>query len=245
MIGRPATGADPTDDVNLIAHRGCAGQYPENTVFAVRSAAPHVEMIEIDVRRCGSGELVVFHDEDLGRLTDETGVVAETDWETLRTVTIGGSSEPISRLESLLGAVPADVAVNVELKHDGMAADLLDVSKRYENELLFSSLWADALREIRRLDPGANLAYVFFDGPELALSVASEIGCTAVHPSIDLLSATDFIDEAHALGVDVNAWTVTDRAIGTDLIAAGVDGLFVDRWDVFRTDGYSDYRESR
>jgi len=49
--------------MQVIGHRGCADVYPENTVRAVTRAANFLDAVEVDVRRCGSGELVVFHDE--------------------------------------------------------------------------------------------------------------------------------------------------------------------------------------
>ncbi|MFB6251796.1 MAG: glycerophosphodiester phosphodiesterase [Halobellus sp.] len=226
----------PAGDVALIAHRGCAAQYPENTVLSATRAAPHVEIIEIDVQRCGSGELVVFHDDELDRLTGASGPVAETDWATLQTLTVADSGEPIPRLEPFLDAVPDDTAVNVELKHDGMAADVDSAVDGVKNDLLFSSFDADALRELRAAIPTASLGYLFFDEPGLAVSIATSLDCIAVHPSVNLVFSTDIVDAAHAAGLDVNVWTVDDTRIATDLIAAGVDGLIVDRWDLLDAD---------
>jgi glycerophosphoryl diester phosphodiesterase len=223
-------------DVTLIAHRGCAAQYPENTVLSATRAAPHVEMIEIDVQRCGSGELVVFHDDDLDRLTDASGPVTETDWATLRTLTVGDSGEPIPQLGPFLDAVPDDTAVNVELKHDGMAAELASTVEGVENDLLFSSFDVDALRELRAAIPTAELGYLFFDEPDLAVSIATNLGCGAVHPAARLVFSTDIVDAAHAAGLEVNVWTIADAGVATDLVAAGVDGLIVDRWDLFDTE---------
>jgi len=63
--------------MRCIAHRGFAGEYAENTVGAVASAADIADWVEVDVRRCGTGELVVVHDETVDRVTDSTGEVAE------------------------------------------------------------------------------------------------------------------------------------------------------------------------
>jgi glycerophosphoryl diester phosphodiesterase len=41
-----------------------------------------------------------------------------------------------------------------------------------------------------------------------------------------------FVEIAHRAGLAVNVWTIDDRATATALLAAGVDGLIVDRWDV-------------
>lgn len=220
------------DDVRLIAHRGCADQYPENTILAAEQSAPHVDMIEFDVQRCGSGELVVFHDDELDRLTDATGSVSRTDWEELKELTILDSDETIPRLSAFLSAVPSDTAVNIELKHDGMAEEVVAAARECDNEVLFSSFWPDALREVREHDSEVALAFLIDDGPERGLSFAADLNCVAVNPGVDLVLDTDFVEQAHADKFEVNTWTVDDRETARRLVDAGVDGLFVDRWDL-------------
>ena len=47
----------------VIGHRGAKGHAPENTLKSIQKAIElGVDGIEIDVFRCASGELVVFHD---------------------------------------------------------------------------------------------------------------------------------------------------------------------------------------
>jgi glycerophosphoryl diester phosphodiesterase len=49
--------------MRLIAHRGFDAQYSANTVAAVEQAIPAADMVELDIRRCASGELVVAHND--------------------------------------------------------------------------------------------------------------------------------------------------------------------------------------
>ncbi|WP_017342979.1 glycerophosphodiester phosphodiesterase [Halorubrum sp. T3] len=224
--------AEPSD-VTLIAHRGCAGQYPENTVGAVERAAPHVDAVEVDVRRCASGELVVFHDAELDRLTDAFGRVADADWEALRDLTVLDSGEPIPRLEAVFDAAPDDLLVNVELKEPGVASDALGVARRADNEVLFSSFHSEALATLRDRDPETDRALLVADAaPERAVERATELGCIAVHLPIDLATESGFVDAAREAGLAVNAWTARDREDAERLLAAGVDGVIADRWDV-------------
>lgn len=64
----------PSDDlVNVFAHRAlrCLGGTTENSFSAVAAAArAGYEAIEIDIRLTKDNQVVVFHDEGLGRLTD-------------------------------------------------------------------------------------------------------------------------------------------------------------------------------
>ncbi|MFC4248044.1 glycerophosphodiester phosphodiesterase [Natribaculum luteum] len=91
-----------TWSVDVIAHRGFAGEQPENTTEAVRYAASRADAIEVGGRRCGLGKLVCFHDETLDRPADATGLVGETDLETVRDS--GGRSRDSLRLPRRLGA---------------------------------------------------------------------------------------------------------------------------------------------
>lgn len=223
---------DATGDVRVIGHRGCADQHPENTVLAVQQSAPHVDMVEIDVQRCASGELVVFHDEKLDRLTSASGRVAETDWQTLNSLTILDSDQTIPRLSDILTAVPPDTGVNIELKHDGLAADVLAATAGVENDLLFSSFSVPALQELRREDADIRLALVIGDTSGTAIQTAVTLDCVAIHPNHDLVLSTELRQVAQENGFEVNTWTVDDADTASRLVAAGVDGLFVDRWDV-------------
>ena len=68
-----------TDIVDrLIAHRGYAGQYPENTLLAIDSAlAVGVRYIELDLQLTTDRVPVLFHDRDLGRIMGVSGSVGE------------------------------------------------------------------------------------------------------------------------------------------------------------------------
>ncbi len=59
-----------------LAHRALHGPgVPENSLAAVRAAVASGYGIEIDVQLSADGAAMVFHDYDLGRLTEETGPV--------------------------------------------------------------------------------------------------------------------------------------------------------------------------
>ncbi|OYR68485.1 glycerophosphodiester phosphodiesterase [Halorubrum ezzemoulense] len=233
------TRTDP-DDVTLIGHRACADQYPENTVGAIERASPRVDAVELDVRRCASGELVVVHDADLGRLTDASGPIADADWSELRELTVLGSEESIPRLDGALDAAPDDLTVNVEVKEPAVAGDALDAARRAANEVLFSSFHPRALAALRDRDPETARALLVAGGDaERAVEAATDLGCVAVHPPIDVATEPGFVDAVHEAGLRVNAWTATDRDEVERLLGAGVDGIIADRWDLLPEPGRS------
>src|SRR5207237_8982854 len=78
------------------AHRGASADAPENTVAAFELArAQGADGVELDAQRCASGEVVVLHDESLGRTTGFAGLVTEPPSATVRALAAGGrTAEP-------------------------------------------------------------------------------------------------------------------------------------------------------
>lgn len=218
--------------MQLIAHRGCADQYPENTIYAAEQVAPHVDAIEVDVRRCASGELVVFHDARLERLTGQTGKVAETPWSKLRTLRIQETAHGIPRLPELLRAVPPAVGLDLELKESGLVEDVLELVEPTDREFALTANRAAVAGTIMDQPSGPNGGFIFWEYPGRGLEAARRLGCELIVPEASLCLETDLIEAAHARGFDVWVWTVDERETAKRLQRAGADGLIVDRWDV-------------
>lgn len=257
-VPRRGVSETPADTPTVIAHRGCPARGPENTLAAFRRAAAHTPAVELDVRRCGSGELVVFHDERLDRLLGVEGRVADTDLDTLQSHAVGGGASGsdgtaddarVPTLSTALDAIPDDMLVNVELKEAEIAAAVADVVADAANDVLLSSFSPAALSA--SADAGDQpLAFVTAEPDwDTAVATATELGCVALHPQYELPFAPEGADEpagppadwdldrarrriatAHDHGLDVNVWTIRDSAPVAPLRTAGVDGLIVDDW---------------
>lgn len=116
----------------LIAHRGNAERYPENSLAALQSAAEAgVEGLELDVQFSGDGVPVVIHDHSLARLTGIDGSVSECTLEQLHALSAHEPERfgdrfrptPIHTLTDTLAALQryADLTVFVEIKRDTLA----------------------------------------------------------------------------------------------------------------------------
>ena len=248
----------PADTPTVIAHRGCPARGPENTVAAFRRAAAHAPAVELDVRRCGSGELVVFHDERLDRLLGVEGRVGDTDLDTLQSHTVDGETggsggtagdARVPTLSTALDAIPDDTLVNVELKETSVASEAADLIADTANDVLVSSFSPAALSAYAAAGD-EPLAFVTAEPDwDAAVAAAVELDCAALHPQYELPFAPEGADEpagppsdwdldrarrrietAHDRGLDVNVWTIRDPAPVAPLRAAGVDGLIVDDW---------------
>ena len=215
--------------MNIIGHRGCPDHFPENTIAAVRGSAPHVDMVEIDVQRCGSGEVVVFHDDSLDRLTGSTGRVAETPLSELSSLRINGSEERIPTFDAVVNALPAGTGLNVELKQAGMAEDVLPLLTDFDEEIIISSFEPEALAEITADE--IPTALLFGSDFEESLDTAVGLSCECVHPHYDILDEQR-VEMAHNRGMAVNTWTVPTADTVARLREMGVDGVIVDSWTI-------------
>ncbi|MCL9813326.1 glycerophosphodiester phosphodiesterase [Natranaeroarchaeum aerophilus] len=220
--------------MRVIAHRGFAADAPENTVSAIERASRVADSIEFDVRRCGSGELVVVHDEQIDRVTDGTGRVGDLSLSELQSFKVLGSGESIPTLEDVLAAIPADVDLNVELKETDIAGDVLDVLGRVENDCIVSSFSADALREVRSLDRSVATAFISGRLRDEPIRRAVELGCEYVHPRFSLLLYSPLLSRARTVDLDVNVWTVNEPLLARAMAWRGVDGIATDAVDVAR-----------
>ena len=73
----------------VIGHRGAKGHAPENTLKSIQKAIElGVDGIEIDVFRCASGELVVFHDKSVEKLTDGKGYIEQMSLDSIKKLSV-------------------------------------------------------------------------------------------------------------------------------------------------------------
>lgn len=102
-----------------IAHRGLhdASQgVIENSISAARAAIAAGFGVECDVQLTADGELVVFHDERLERLTNGAGAVATQRTDELRRLRLNGGGDAIPTFPEFLTAIGGRTPIVVEIK---------------------------------------------------------------------------------------------------------------------------------
>lgn len=130
-----------------IAHRGFHDmnrQRWENTLAAFLAAAERGYAVECDVHLAADGVPIVFHDEDLRRLTGREGKVWQHTAAELAALTIGSTAERIPSLADVLDSVGGRVPVIVELKgiagqDEGLVQRVLDCIGDYPGEIALMS----------------------------------------------------------------------------------------------------------
>jgi glycerophosphoryl diester phosphodiesterase len=101
-----------------IAHRGLwdPDGPPENSLGAFQAACAAGYGIELDVQLSADGEAMVFHDDDLERMTGGPGKICDHSAADLGAMRLNGSDETIPTLLDSLALVGHRAMVHVELK---------------------------------------------------------------------------------------------------------------------------------
>jgi glycerophosphoryl diester phosphodiesterase len=221
----------------LIGHRGASAHVLENTVESfARARADGADGVELDVSLCATGEVVVFHDDDLRRLANRLERIDALSLAELRHVVLpaGGC---IPTLEEAFEACGPELLVNVELKAGDTSADgLATLADRVaaildrtgtSARVLVSSFSPVAVRAWMRRAPQVPAALLFEHEAPLALRrawAAAWLRPAALNPDVELCTP-ERVARWHARGYAVNVWTVDDEGALAACRDMGVDGI--------------------
>jgi glycerophosphoryl diester phosphodiesterase len=233
MWGPRPAGAGPL----VIGHRGASACAPENSVQAFALArADGADGVELDVLRCATGEVVVFHDDDLARLAGRPERVDALSLAALRGMHLAGDAR-IPTLEEAFEACGPTMLVNVELEAlgtslTGLAALADGVARVLDRtgaapRVLVSSFSPFAVRAWKRRAPAVPAALLFERDLPLPLRrawAAPLLRPAALNPELALCSR-ERVDRWHARGYAVNVWTVDGEGPVRTAQDLGVDGI--------------------
>lgn len=242
----------------VVGHRGASGERPENTLESFERAVEQgAAILETDVHRSADGEVVISHDDDLARMTDAQGPLAERSWAELRRLDAGHGFSPdggrsfpfrgrgirIPRLVEAFEAFPG-MRFNVEIKqNDRLLIDAtLDAVAAAGREKLTLLAAAEndtmALLRARIRERGPSVAIGAATGDVLGFVRAAlgqgepppEPMALQIPPEFagrPLVTRT-LVDYAHSRDVQVHVWTINEPAEMHRLLDLDVDALMSD-----------------
>ena len=222
------------DQFLVFGHRGAKGYVMENTIASMQYALSlGVNAIEIDVYRCASGELVVFHDETLERVSTRINRIEELTLAEIRLICLhGGHSIPT--LQEVLDFLDNRVVLNIELKGKNTAQEAFKCveeacrTKTFLKEnILISSFHDTELRAYRNLDATIKIGVLTRNDIEEDIELAKEINAFSIHPYYQQVDLS-LINRLHALNFKVYPFTVNEVQQIEEFIEYHVDGLFCD-----------------
>lgn len=155
-------GKTPEDKALLCdyAHRGLHGDgVPENSLEAFELACQAGFGIELDVQLSSDGEVVVFHDYTLNRMTGVDKKLCELNAKSLCELRLSGTDQRIPTFREVLKLIDGRVPVLVELKGENFDTSLcprvVEILNEYKGKYCIESFNPLLVRQMRRLLPEA------------------------------------------------------------------------------------------
>ncbi len=230
----------------LIGHRGLAGVAPENTLSAFAAARDAgLHWVELDLKLCASGELIVLHDNRVDRTSNGQGRAQQMTWEQLRQLDAGSwfapafASERIPLLSDVLAfCADAGLAINLEIKpnprqYESTARALAQLVREGNwldrLPLLASSFSRQSLRAIQHYLPELPRGFLLERQwpTDAILAELAALDAVSFNYSNELITA-ELVKAVKQTGRDVLIWTVNDAARAEQLFGWGVAAVFSD-----------------
>ncbi len=135
----------------------------ENSPAAIRAAIAAGYPVEIDLQLSADGQAMVFHDEELDRLTAESGPVTAHTAADLGRIGLTGGPDTIPTLAQVLALVGGRVPLLVEIKDQSLTmtetdgrleAEAARLLSAYKGEVAVMSFNPFAIHHMARLAPG-------------------------------------------------------------------------------------------
>jgi len=205
-----------------IAHRGLHGEgRPENSIPAFEAAVESGVAIELDVQLTKDGRAVVFHDDNLIRMTGKDKELSKTTVEELKKLKLGNTNFSIPTFDEVLEIVAGKVPLLVEIKKHKKALEKIVVEKlqNYTGDYAVQAFNPLAIRSIKKFNSSifCGLLSAKFDDMKLLRIKKAAIK----NARLFFMAKPDFLSfEVHSfpneriarfrkeLGIPVLTWTV-------------------------------------
>ncbi|NVK22804.1 MAG: glycerophosphodiester phosphodiesterase [Kangiellaceae bacterium] len=221
--------------MDIFAHRGASGLYPENTLLAFAKALEiGCEGLEFDVRLCGKDDhkqLVVFHDKKLDRCTDGKGKLKDCSFDYVRSLD-AGEGQIIPTLDEVCKLVSTKALINIELKGKNTAEPVMDYLLSQQNiiplqQFIISSFRYKELKKIRKISSQIKIGVLVKKNYKKGFKQAKKLSAYSIHPYLKTVKQKHII-KAHKKGLKALVYTVNTMDDLNRLEEWKVDGVFSD-----------------
>lgn len=240
----------------VMAHRGGAGLWPENTMYGFERAVDlGVDMLETEIHSTADNILVLMHDSTVDRTTNGSGPIRAFTLEELKTLDAGynwtsdggqtfpfrGSGITVPTLEEVFTALPT-ARINIDIKQEkpSLVEPLCKTIRTFDmkDKVMVASFNSKVLKAFRRVCPevttsaGTGEVAFFFMVNMVFLGAVYRPACQAFQvpeysSGIRVLTKR-FVETAHGLNLAVHVWTINEVTDMKRLLALGVDGIVTD-----------------
>lgn len=223
------------NQTKLIAHRGLSGIETENTIAAFVAAGNRNYFgIECDIHKTTDGKFVVFHDNNTERVSNFSVDIEESDYETLKKITLNERGTKESRRDLKIPVLEDYILVCkkynkkcvLEIKNKFEKEDIqkvIDIIKdaEYLENVIFISFGLSNLIYLRELLPKQPAQYLVSGFPDDLIEILKKYNLD-LDIGYHALNAEN-IKKCHENGILVNCWTCDSKEDAEKLIEYGVD----------------------
>ena len=229
------------------AHRGLHNEErAENSISAFAAAAEAGYGIELDVRLSSDGELVVFHDTTLERVTEGEGRVDSKSLSELRTLHLSGTADTVPTFSEVLSLIDGRVPLLVEIKEETtkcrVTEKTLELLADYKGEVVIESFNPTSLALAKERAPHllrGMLSQKFW----LEKKHRTPLYFLLQNLLLNVICRPDFISFNHRdykstalritrslFGAPTVAWTVKSEAEAAEAKKHGFDGVIFENF---------------
>ena len=216
----------------IIGHRGAAELAPENTIRSIQAALDsNVDMIEIDIALCKTGEVVLMHDDKVDKLTDGQGYLADFTLNDLKNLN-AGDGEKIPTLQEVIDFIDSRCPLNIEIKGKDSSVEVARIllkefkeKGRSQEDFLVSSFDHCELDRFKQLCPVVRISPIICCHPMTLSSLAEDMGAWSLNIKREYISR-EIVEDAHNRGIKVLVFTVNYPEELEKLKSLNVDGVF-------------------
>lgn len=214
--------------MKVIAHRGNSGYFKENSFESILSAMhERVDMVEIDLRQTKDGKIIVFHDDNLKRIFNQSGVVSSMTYDELAAACEG--EVKILTLKEVVKLVKGRAKVLFEIKD---TCDELDVYEQLKSldysDYIIQSFDIQKLEKLRDLDRKLNLCFITLLSRNVDVDQLLGLNIRYVNISDSFLLKKSFVENLIEHDINCFVWTVNTEKKFAKYISYGVSGIVTD-----------------
>lgn len=205
--------------ISIVAHRGAPKHAHENTIEAFLAAVSlGADMVELDVRKCGDGTLVIFHDPWLSP-SERTAAISQLTFREINTRTLKkGFSVPT--MEETFRTLSQKTLLDIEIKEPGYEEEVIACARGYfdRTQFVITSFNPGIIAAVKKVDRMLQTGLIMATVEGLALS--SVLPCEVLAPEKRMFAANRrFFAKAKKQGKKIAVWTVDGVELLSRLLA--------------------------
>jgi len=216
----------------IISHRGrTSNESPDNTLQSIGDAIDfNIDMVEFDVRRTRDGQIVCFHDAEIGDKSLMSLSFSE----------VTEMNPLIPTLEQVLWSAKGKIQVDIDLKETGYENEVINILLDYfeYDDFIMKSFDRNVIKRIKEIDSKVYTGLLM--GEEWTMSQFVNVlkesftGSSVIVDGADFLSPNYKIFEVglmtklSKMQLPIQVWTVNDDDLLRTLLRKDIHSIVTD-----------------